>query len=96
VLDKLNELPEYVSEVEEYLRKFYEKFSGLKVLSKDEISHVNNLPPALTMVFNKFYNFNNSAKEGSISILIDEYDDDYKPKQSGLIHPKYVKIVFNL
>jgi hypothetical protein len=42
---------------------------------------MNNLPPALTIIFNKFYNYNNSfSGEGNISIYIDEFDDDYKPK----------------
>lgn len=68
--EKLIELPEFVSEVEELLRKGYEKFSGLKVLSKDETSHIKNLPSSLSVIFNKFYNYNNT-EENRITIHID-------------------------
>ena len=55
--DKLVELPDFVSEIEEILRKGYEKFTGIKVLSKDEMNLMKDLPPSLSNIFNKFYNF---------------------------------------
>ena len=69
--DKLIELPDFVSEIEDILRKGYEKFTGIKVLSKDEMNLMKDIPPTLTNIFNKFDNFIKGNNKSGMKIFID-------------------------
>ena len=74
--EKLIELPDFVSEIEEVLRKGYEKFTGIKVLSKDEMNLMKDLPPLLSNIYNKFYNFA-KGNFSRVKINIDGKESDH-------------------
>lgn len=86
--ENMQELPKVIKEMETNIRKAYSLFFNEKIMSKQELVTIANAPLRLNLAMQRFHNATKS-KDGDHpikSLSIDQLEEDYLPKQSGILY----------
>lgn len=84
----MQELPKVIKEMESNIRKAYSLFFHEKLLSKQELITIENAPQRLNLAMQRFYNSTKSHLQNNPirSVALEQVEDDYQPKQSGILY----------
>ena len=83
----MEELPKVIQDIEGSIRKAYSLLFNEKVMSKQEIVAMSEAPSKMQVSLNKFQSSSLSTTKysGISSVAVCEVEDDYRPKQAGLV-----------
>ena len=86
--ENMQELPKVIKEMETNIRKAYSLFFNEKIMSKQELITIANAPLRLNLAMQRFHNSTKSKHlDNPIrSLTIDQLEEDYLPKQLGILY----------
>ena len=96
--ENMHELPKVIKDMETNIRKAYSLFFNEKIMSKQELMTIACAPQRLNLAIQRFHNATKSkiADNPIKNVSIDQLEEDYTPRQLGLLHSHTFTVTFDL
>lgn len=94
----MDQLPQVIEDIEGSIRKASSLLFNEKLMSKQEIVAISEAPAKMQIALNKFQSEQLSTSDRKIvaSVSVQELEEDYRPRQAGLVYPFMFTVDLNL